>query len=114
MKCCDYSGGDLRTACSFQRVTETPDGSGGYTRAWAAISGAPDRCSYKSASGSERYSSARVEANYRGRIVIRYFAGITAADRVLIDGLAYQILWVDDIDRRKQWLALDLAGGVAT
>jgi head-tail adaptor len=46
--------------------------------------------------------------------VVRYFAGLTGNDRVLIEGRPHNIRFVKDVERRKQWLEIDVSGGVAT
>jgi head-tail adaptor len=55
-----------------------------------------------------------VNAETKDRIVTRYFAGLTPADRVVMDGRAFNITYINDLERRKKWLEIDLAGGVAT
>ena len=114
MKCCEYSARDLRTPCTFERMTRTSDGAGGWTEAWAEINGAPTRCQFRNLTGSERWQAQRTEATTRARIVVRYVPGLTEADRVVIGGRHYAIQWIDNIELRDQWLRIDLDGGVAT
>jgi len=114
MKCCEYSPGMLRTAVEFQRSTRTSDGAGGAITTWAAISGAPTRAHVVSLSGFERMQAQRLDAQTSDRVVVRYFAGLTGKDRVLIEGQPYNIVFVNDIERRKRWLSIDVRGGVVT
>lgn len=114
MKCCQYSAGQLRTPCQFQRKTRVSDGSGGWSDQWANLSGAVTRCSFKALSGNERFQAQRAEATTRNRIVVRYFAGLTEADRVVIGGRRYDITFINNVELRNRWLEIDLSGGMAT
>lgn len=55
----------------------------------------------KSTSGSERSDNGREIGRQSVRFRIRYTAGLTLEDRVLHDSLAYDILDIDEIERRK-------------
>ena len=114
MKCCDYNAGMLRTPCQFQRKGRVTDGSGGWSEQWLNLSGAANRCSFKALSGGERFMSQRAEATTRNRIVVRYFAGLKESDRVAINGRAYSITFINNVELRNRWLVIDLDGGVAT
>ena len=103
----------LRTDVVFQRVTKTPDGAGGYTDAWAAISGAPTRAHVEAMSGSERYNSDRVEAGVRYRVAVRYVSGLTVKDAVLIDGKRSNIRFINNVEFKSRWLVIDVDEGVA-
>jgi len=113
LKCCDIKAGLLQTPVTFQRKTRAPNGSGGFTDTWATLAGSATRAHVKAVSGFERLQADRLNASTKERLVCRYFAGLTAADRVLIEGRAYQIRFVNDVERRKRWYELDLEGGVA-
>ncbi len=108
-----YTARDLRTPCEFQAKTKTSDGAGGWTEAWSAISGAATRCQFKALSGGERYAAQRVEATTRNRIVCRYFDGLKEADKVVIDGRSYAIVFINNVELRNRWFEIDLDGGVA-
>jgi len=116
-KCCGskskYSAGQLREPVTFERKTRTGDGSGGFTEAWSTIAGAPTRAMVKALSGSERWASQRVEATASHKIVIRYFADLSAADRAVIRGRAYNIRFVNNVDFADQWLEITADLGVA-
>jgi head-tail adaptor len=114
MKCCDMNAGKLREPITIERAARTSDGAGGFTVAWAAISGAPDRAYPKALSGSERFASDRVEATTRWRITFRYFDGLLESDRVVFRARAYNIRFINNLELRDKWLTLDLDGGVAT
>ena len=112
MTCCKYNAGMLRTAITFQRKTRVSDGAGGFADTWATLKAT--KAHAKGLSGYERLTSDRVNAETKDRIVTRYFAGLTPADRVVMDGRAFNITYINDLDRKKKWLEIDLAGGVAT
>lgn len=108
------TAGMLREPVTFQRKSRTRTAGGGFTDAWAAISGAPSKASVKALSGAERFASDRVEATTRFRIVVRYFNGLTEEDRVMIRGRAHNIRFINNVEFRDRWLQIDLDGGVAT
>ena len=97
----------------IEAVTRTSNGAGGYTEAWAAISGGDDvSIGMWSLSGDERYNADRVEAMSGWRAVLPYVDGVTEACRVVIDSRAYNIAFADDAQKRGAWLVLDLQEGV--
>ena len=114
MTCCKYTAGMLRTAVTFQRMTRTDDGAGGFTEAWATISGAQTRAMVRAVSGSERYASQRTEATASHRIVTRYFAGLTEADTVVVGGRRHNIRFINNVDFADRWLEITTQVGVAT
>lgn len=114
MKCCDYNAGMLRTACQFQRKSRVSDGAGGWSDQWGNLAGAATRCAFKAMSGSERFMSQRAEATSRNRITVRYFADLRESDRVMINGQAYGITFVNNVELRNRWMVIDLDGGVAS
>lgn len=105
--------GLLREPVTFEELTRTGDGAGGFTQTWAAISGAPDRAYVRAMSGRERYESDRTEAAASWRIVCRYFSGVDEVDRVVIRSRNYQIRFVNNLELRDQWLEIDLGLGDA-
>jgi SPP1 family predicted phage head-tail adaptor len=113
MKCCDVQAGKFSTDVQFQRKTRDANGSGGWVETWAPIAGAATRAMVRALSGYERIQADRVNAGTRERLVCRYFPGLTAADRVLIEGRAYNIRFVNDVERAKRYYEIDLEGGVA-
>ena len=114
-KCCGskYSAGQLREPVTFQRLTRTTDGAGGFTEAWAAISGAPARAMVKPMSGGERWASQRLEATSTHKIVVRYCADLTEVDRAVIRGRAYQVRFINNVDFDDKWLEISAEVGVA-
>lgn len=115
MACCsDYSAGMLRTSVEFQRKSRVADGAGGWSETWAAIAGAPDRAFVKAMSGSERFVSMRVDATAKWKVVTRYFAGLVEGDRVLVEGRAANIRFVNNVEYKNRWYEIEVDFGVAT
>jgi len=112
-KCCKMNSGMLKEPVQFERKTRTSDGAGGFTETWAAISGAPTRCSVKAMSGSERWASQRVEATSTHKITIRYTSDLTEVDRAVIRGRIYNIRFIDNLDFADKWLEVRVNLGVA-
>lgn len=113
MKCCDIHAGMLREPVEFQRAAKVSDGAGGYTKTWAAISGAPTKAMVKAISGSERFASDRVEATTRWRATVRYWDGLKESDKVVIRSRSYNIRFINNVELADKWLTIDLDGGVA-
>jgi SPP1 family predicted phage head-tail adaptor len=104
----------MREPVTFERLTRTDDGAGGFTNAWTTISGAPVRGMVKPLSGRERWASQRIEATANYRVVVRYFSGLTEADRVVIRGRPCQVRFVANVDMADRWLEIDVEMGAAT
>ena len=113
VKCCDLHAGILREPVEFQHSTKASDGAGGYTDAWAAISGASTQAHVKALSGGERYASERIEAGTKWRITVRYFAGLLESDKVVIRNRDHNIRFINNVELQDRWLVIDLDGGAA-
>jgi SPP1 family predicted phage head-tail adaptor len=112
MKCSEYHAGMLSTPVTIQRRVRTADGAGGWNETWTTIRST--RAFIKGLSGYERMTSDRLNAETKDRAVIRYWAGLLPSDRMVIDGLAHNITYINDVERKKRWMVIDLSGGVAT
>lgn len=111
--CGKYSAGMLRDPCRFEREVRTPDGAGGWVSTWQPLAGAATRCHLRRLSGSEVWQAARVSAQINAKIVCRWFADLTEADRVIVDGRTWNIRFIGEEGTRK-WFELSVQGGVAT
>lgn len=113
-RCCGkYSASMLRETVSFETVTHTPDGAGGYTESWAAISGAPTRAYVRQLSSRELWGADRVEGVSTHLIVVRYTTLLDEADRAVIRGREYNIDPPNNIDFMNRWLEIPARLGVA-
>lgn len=109
--CGKYSPGQLRQIVAIQAKTRTADGQGGFTEAWATVSGAPTRAMIQAAPGSERWGHDRTNPANTYKMVTRHFSGATAAQRVTWSGGTYAVLGVVDPDGRGDWLEWRLSDG---
>lgn len=113
-KCCaKYSAGMLKEPVTFERVARVPDGGGGATRTWSAISGAPTFAMVKALSGGERWASSRTEATASHKVVIRYFDDLTEADSVVVRGRRHNIRFINNVDFADRWLEITTQQGAA-
>lgn len=112
MKCCDLYAGKLRHSITFQQMQKTPDGVGGFTRAWVDV--ATVHAFVNPLSGNERWQSQRVEANTTHRIFIRYRSGITPEMRVNFGGRIMQVVAVLNLEERNKWLEIQAVEGEVT
>ena len=112
MKCCQYTAGMLREVVSIEAKTRTADGMGGFTVAWAAVSGAPTRAMISAAPGSERWGYMRQTPGNSYKMITRHFDGATAAQRIIWKTKEYGVLGVVDPDGRGDWLEWRLSDGV--
>lgn len=116
-RCCGsdskYTAGMLREPVTFERLTRTSDGAGGFTEGWAAIAGAPTLAAVKPLSGRERWASQRIEATANYRVAVRYFDGLTEVDRVVIRDRPCQIRFISNLNMADEWLEIDVEMGVA-
>lgn len=117
-KCCDIHSGKLRSKIKIERVSKTPDGSGGWKDGWATI-GEPFAW-WKGLTGGEQFQAMRVSPENRVKIIIRYEDDgdgspfYSGADRVTYRKRTYSIESVIDIEDRRKWLELMLVEGKRT
>lgn len=105
-------GNLLWKTVTLQRATKTSDGQGGYSETWADL--AVVEGGIAAMSGTERWNADRLNAESKWRLLIAYWGQLYATDRVLIDGRAYSISFVNDVQKRSAWTVLDLGEGVLT
>lgn len=114
MKCCDLTSGKLRHRVDIETKVKTPNGSGGSTLTWSAITASKIRAFIKPISGNERLQGMRLESDVTHRVFMRYRDDFTAADRINYNGRLMQIRAVLNIEERNQWLELYVVEGPAT
>jgi head-tail adaptor len=113
MKCCTkYPAGMFRETVAIQAKARTADGQGGFTVAWSAVLGAPTRAAVMAAPGSEKWGYMRQVPGNGYKMVTRFFAGHTAAQRVVWKGRELGVLGVVDPDGRGDVLDWRLSDGV--
>ena len=91
--------GTLDRTISIQRATSTVAPAGTVSEAWATV--AIVRAELVSLGATEQ-SAAFGEAETVGLVLrTRYLAGLTTADRVLLDGEAFNLKAIVEIGRRR-------------
>jgi SPP1 family predicted phage head-tail adaptor len=111
VKCCDITPGQLRSSVTIQSPTRTADGGGGFSVAWSLVATVGARVRQKSS--REPFVDQRLSAQRFLECVIRYRSDVNEEQRAVVEGVAYQIRNVEDVELRKRWLVLTLEGGVA-
>lgn len=107
--------GHLRDRVTFQRETRTADGAGGATIVWQNL--VTVWGGFRPQRGREQLEAGRLESAVAGVLTVRSSPGtrdVTAADRVQIDDVPYQIRTITNPDRRGKTLELVVERGVAT
>ena len=111
MQCCEMDAGNLRNKIEIQRRAKVPDGGGGFTLSWVKVFST--YAEIKPMTGSEGLVGMQLQAQVSHDIIIRYRAGVTAANRVLFEGRPFNIVSVINVEERKKWLQLRCMEGVA-
>lgn len=95
-----YCPEDFGEYATVETPTETPDGAGGFTIAWAERVGI--WCKVETVSGGEGIIAGRLEHSEGLTLTTHYNADIVDTDRIELDGEYYKITRIEDVDR-KQW-----------
>jgi len=75
--------GELRHRVAIQEQTDTTDGMGGFTTAWAAVAGMSSLpAAIWPLKSKERLENLKLESEVTHRIRIRYVSGVTSKMRV--------------------------------
>lgn len=100
--------GSLRQRLTIERMSRSPDGSGGAAASWTVV--ATVWGAIEALPGSEGFAADAVEGEARHRITIRYREDIGPADRFRFDERVFEIVSVADPDGRKRRLLCTCAG----
>lgn len=95
-----------------QQPIESSDGAGGYATIWANL--CHIWCKYDEKGGNESFSSGRLETSTTVEFMTHYRDDITTQDRLVLDGLYYNITRVENVERKDQWLRITATSGVAS
>lgn len=96
--------GELRTQIGLQSRTITADAGGAQKPAWATT--ATVWAKWENAHGNEQLASETVASEQRARVWIRYKAGIDTTYAVLKGSVRYEILSVDNVRERSEYMEL--------
>lgn len=103
--------GKMNRRCTLERETRLPDGAGGYTRTWDAYATVWGDLTVKS--GNEKQVSEQQTNVQEYMLRIRYRRDVLPADRVVIQGAAYNVRNVFNNDQKRRFLMIRLQAGVA-
>jgi SPP1 family predicted phage head-tail adaptor len=93
--------GQLRHRVNVLRNTETGDGRGGSSSAWANV--ATVWAEVAPMQGRELFAAQQVNALTSHKITMRYFAGLTAADRIQFGSRSFNIRQVINVEEVNRW-----------
>lgn len=99
--------GRLRNLATIQSNAPTRSSSGEAVEAWSAFV-ASWWCEITQVSGGESFRGRQVHANADSVASGRYVAGVTPQMRLTHGGRTYQILSVNNLEKRGRELRLDL------
>ncbi len=107
--------GQLRDRVAFHRLDSTADDYGNVSSGYSATAFLTVWGGFKPERGRERLEAGRLEASHAGVLTVRSSSdtrGVTEADQVRIDGVAYQIRTIANPDRRGRFLEMTVERGV--
>jgi SPP1 family predicted phage head-tail adaptor len=101
----DPDPGRLRHRVALQSMTATPDGSGGFSEAWATWTTV--WAAVEPLEGTERIRAMQTAADATHRVTLRYLPGVSAESRVLHEGRVFEVVSPPiDPEERHVWLIL--------
>lgn len=107
-----YCAADLRHAVLIEQHADTVDSVGGQTLVWSTF--ASVWAMMKPYTGREVVASQQLQSQVTHKIVIRYYAGVTAGMRFNFNGRLMNIRHVINPEERSIWMELLCDEGVAT
>ena len=96
--------GELRTPVSLLSPT-VPDGTGGFNPPSYAVA-TTVYAKWTNVHGSEVWAAEAVQAIQPATVLMRYYSGLKSTWRVRKGSLDYEIVSVDDIEERGEWMEL--------
>ena len=103
------NAGELRTPVIVEELNEMQDADGYPVRVWLNVFGQRDvkyRVKWVNAHGTEVYESMRLDLKEPATLTGRYSQLITPQCRITKDGEPYEIISVDNVENRNQWLEI--------
>jgi SPP1 family predicted phage head-tail adaptor len=105
------TAGRIDRRIQFRRYTTSDDGFTSGDKTWADH-GSPVWASKTDVSDAERWRAGEVAAQITTRFMVRYStftSGITPKDRLVCDGVTYEITGIKEGEGRRQWLEITAA-----
>jgi SPP1 family predicted phage head-tail adaptor len=84
--------GDYRNPVEIHGKTQTPDGMGGFTEAWAKITNGDDWVKIWTMSGPERMEAMQNDLRLEFEASMRYRSDLTEQHRIYYRGVYYEIM----------------------
>lgn len=100
-----YCAGDLREHMDVLAKTDSADGRGFPVQAWT-VAHASVACSVSDVSGRDFYAAYAAGAQNTVTFVCRYIAGVNTANRVRYQGGDYEILQVNHLQEKRDFMQL--------
>jgi len=105
--------GKLDQLITLQRFTETSDGIGGVTRTWANFAAHPQIwANVRAKAGKEGMDEGRISATFTVLFTIHNRRDIEPTDRILWQGVPYNIRGIRDEGGRAMRLTIEAERGV--
>ncbi len=95
----DYEKATMPDTCDILSLTRTGDSAGGWSEAWGTASGTI-ACRIDPLVGNEQLAGGGVQSFYTYILSLPHGTSITAANRVKINSVVYN---VTDVDANKSW-----------
>jgi len=108
----DLCARDFSEYVEVETPTETADGFGGYVSTWA--NKAYIWCMVNDTGGSESFTDGRESTETSAVFTTQYRDDITTKDRLLLDGVTFNVRRVENVDRKSRYLRLYGESGVTT
>jgi SPP1 family predicted phage head-tail adaptor len=96
--------GEMRTFVTFQNPTLSEDASGAQVAAWADA--AAVWVKWVNAHGQEAANSDALKSVQRATVTMRYLSSISALTSLLKSGERWQVISLDNIQERSEYLEL--------
>ncbi len=96
--------GEMRTSVALQKRTVPADAGGAQVPSWATQATVWAR--WENVHGQEAWVAQSVQAEAPATPLIRYYAGLGPTWAILKDGVRYEIVSVDDIQERHEYMEL--------
>lgn len=100
---------DFEEYATVESITETTDGAGGYTDAWATRVGI--WCMVETVSGGESVIAGRLEHSEGLVLTTHYNSEIVDTDRINLDSEYYKITRIEDVDRKHEFMKIYIETG---
>ncbi len=99
----------LKEPVELQSLSIVGDGFGGQDKTWTSMGTL--WCMMKQSSGNEGVEAGRLEAKTTVKFTTHYRSDVTATDRLIYQGVNYNIRNVENIDFGDVWMVLTADSG---